>query len=243
MKFTNIKRSGALGLAGSLTAVLLLLTQCRSIPSAGGDTAQTARLQPLEIPPPVPTKAGNLVDIREIDPTIVVDLRYATSNNITGRALYPANMPCLVHKATARRLRRAQSHLQKRGYGLKIWDAYRPPSVQRKLFEAAPRGGWVAEPVKAWSHHNFGTAVDVTLVDSKGREQSMPTAFDDLSPKASFTYRGGDPRIAENLELLQEAMKEAGFEVVLDEWWHFYDTWTQDSELVYAPELGIELPN
>ena len=241
MKFTNINRFLSLGL-GSFTAVFLL-SQCRSVPETGGDTAEAARLQPLEIPEQVPTQAGNLVDIREIDPTIVVGLRYATSNNITGRALYPANMPCLVHKATGRRLRRAQRYLQKRGYGLKIWDAYRPPSVQRKLFEVAPQGGWVAEPVKAWSHHNFGTAVDVTLVDSKGREQAMPTDFDDLTSRASFTYRGGDPVVEKNLLLLQGAMKEAGFEVVLDEWWHFYDIWTQDSELIYAPELGINLPN
>ncbi len=183
------------------------------------------------------------MDLRVFDPTIAVELRYGKSDNLAGRALYPPDMPCLVFYDTARRLRRAQENLRAQGYGLKIWDAWRPPSVQRKLWEASPQGEWVAQPVKKWSHHCFATAVDATLVDLNGVEQIMPTDFDAFTEDASYIYRGDNARIARNLWILQQAMGDAGFKSVTSEWWHYNDTKSAHAaQLIYAAELGIKLP-
>ncbi len=199
-------------------------------------------LAPLELPPEVPVRAGNLVEIRDIDPSIHVELRYAGANNITGAPLYPPNMPCLVNRDTAGKVRLANDYLKARGYRLKIWDAYRPPAVQRKLHAAAPDDGWVAEPDTSWSHHNFGTGVDVTLADARGRDEVMPTDFDELTHRADYRYFAGNAIVERNLTLLQRAMSTAGFLAATGEWWHFYDVHTRGARLVHAEELGIVLP-
>ena len=205
-------------------------------------STQSGDLTPLELPADVPTRAGNLVEVQDVDPSIHVELRYAGTNNITGAPLYPSNMPCLVNRDTADKLRLANEYLKKRGYRLKIWDAYRPPGTQRKLFAAAPGDGWVAEPNTSWSHHNFGTAIDVTLADATGRDQVMPTDFDELTYRADFRYVAGNSIVERNLTLLQRAMSTAGFLAATGEWWHFYDVHTRGARLVHAAELGIELP-
>lgn len=162
-----------------------------------------------------------LVNITTIDPTIMVELRYATERNVTGRPIYPPNTPCLVRPSVAERLRYAQQLLQKRGYGLKIWDGHRPAWVQQILWEFVRNPEFVAEPAKGGSLHTWGLAVDVTLVDSRGREQKMPTDFDDFTAAAAMRYKGGNSRIAKNLRILQSAMASAGFHGMRDEWWHF----------------------
>ncbi|MEO5716949.1 MAG: M15 family metallopeptidase [Chthoniobacterales bacterium] len=174
----------------------------------------------------------NLIDIRLVDPTIVVELRYATPRNITGRALYPPEMPALVRPATAARLAKVQRFLRARRYGLKIWDAYRPLAAQMELWQRSHNGAFVADPLKGnGSLHNWGVAVDATLVDEKGEEVAMPTAFDEFTAKAKLNYRGDDPEVKRHLKILQAAMRHGGFYGVRTEWWHFvaYD-WKK-----YAP--------
>jgi D-alanyl-D-alanine dipeptidase len=163
-----------------------------------------------------------LVDIRSIDSSIVVELRYASPNNFTGHALYPPETRALVRPEVAQRLAIAQQFLRRHRHGLKIWDAYRPRSVQVQLWRAAPRDVYVADPETAnGSLHTWGVAVDVTLVNSRNQPVMMPTDFDEFTPAAMLIYRGANQHIQSNLALLQAAMGAAGFYGHFREWWHF----------------------
>ena len=163
-----------------------------------------------------------LLDIRSIDPSIVVELRYAGRNNLTGRALYPPGTRALVRPEVAQRLAIAQRFLRRRAHGLKIWDAYRPRSVQVQLWRTAPASDYIADPETAiGSLHTWGVAVDATLVDSRNQPVMMPTDFDDLTPAAMLIYCGANRYIRSNLALLQAAMGAAGFYGQRTEWWHF----------------------
>jgi D-alanyl-D-alanine dipeptidase len=115
-----------------------------------------------------------------------------------------------------------QSALEKRRLGLKIYDAYRPVSVQKIFWELLPDTRFVADP-KVGSKHNRGTAVDVTLVDQLGRDLPMPTPYDEFSERAHATYRGCAPEEGENRDLLKQAMVKEGFVPYIHEWWHFDD--------------------
>ena len=163
-----------------------------------------------------------LVDIQAVAPTIVVELRYATPRNITGRALYPPGTRALIRPEVARRLAVAESYLRQHERGLKIWDAYRPEAAQLELWKASPKNDYVADPgTTNGSLHRWGLAVDATLVDSKNRPVKMPTDFDDFTPAAMWPYRGTDQEVATNLHLLQAAMNLGGFYGLRSEWWHF----------------------
>jgi len=168
------------------------------------------------------TSKPELVDIRSIDSSIVVELRYASPNNFTGHALYPPETRALVRPEVAQRLAIAQQFLRRHRHGLKIWDAYRPRSAQVQLWRAAPRDVYVADPETAnGSLHTWGVAVDVTLVNSRDQPVMMPTDFDEFTPAAMLIYRGANQHIQSNLALLQAAMGTAGFYGHFREWWHF----------------------
>jgi len=163
-----------------------------------------------------------LIDVKQIDPTIIVSLRYAMPNNITGRALYPRNMPALVQSEAARRLARAQAMLRGCGFRLTIWDAYRPAAVQEQLWQAVRNEDYVADPnAGAGSLHSWGVAVDATLSDTWNNPVRMPSDFDDLTPAAMWRYRGSNPSVRAHLRLLQFTMGQAGFYGLRTEWWHF----------------------
>ncbi|MDQ2659680.1 MAG: D-alanyl-D-alanine carboxypeptidase family protein, partial [Verrucomicrobiota bacterium] len=129
-----------------------------------------------------------LVAILKVDPSIVIGLRYATAQNVTGHPLYPSNMPALVRPHVAAQLKRAQQILSVHGYRLKIWDAYRPRSAQEQLWMLARNTDYVADPKGGDSLHTCGVAVDATMVDSNGREVKMPTDFDAFSSSAMQRY-------------------------------------------------------
>jgi D-alanyl-D-alanine dipeptidase len=115
-----------------------------------------------------------------------------------------------------------QDYLRKKGYGLKIWDAYRPQSTQEKLWQTTHNRSFVADPKEGrGSMHMRGAAVDATLVDTAGRDVSMPTDFDSFTPAALLEYKGYDPAVRGNLKLLQKAMAHGGFYGLRTEWWHF----------------------
>jgi D-alanyl-D-alanine dipeptidase len=165
---------------------------------------------------------SDFVDVRSVDPTIVIDLRYASPNNFTHRALYPAEMPPLIRFGVAKRLAVAQMFLKPLGYRLKIWDAYRPRVAQAALWETIRNNDFVADPKEGiGSMHMRGVAVDVTLVDRSGKEVAMPTDFDNFTPAAILFYQGTDLVVRSNLNLLQKAMAHAGFYGLRTEWWHF----------------------
>jgi len=186
-------------------------------------------------------KKFNFVDVRAFVPDIAVDLRYATPQNVTQSAIYPSRMPCLLRIETAEKLRTAQALLRAQGYGLRIWDAYRPPEVQKKLHQHGGTTGMFLSPETGWSRHCGGIAVDLTLVDAGGKEQRMPTGFDQDFPNASRNYRGNDPVVRQNLQILQAAMKQAGFTQLESEWWHFDDAdyVSNPQPVVFGWELAI----
>lgn len=160
-----------------------------------------------------------LVDIRREAPGVIVDIRYATADNFTRQALYPANT-CLLRASVARRLARVQADLAPQGLGLKVWDCYRPLSIQRRLWELVPDERYVADPKKG-SRHNRGAAVDATLVDAQGRELEMPTGYDDFSERAHRASTAGSPAARANAKALEAAMERRGFKGLATEWWHF----------------------
>jgi D-alanyl-D-alanine dipeptidase len=194
------------------TSVVVLLSVSLYLNSAQADP----------MPTPVPSSTEELVDIKQVDPTILVELRYAGSNNIACRPLYPPDMPALVRPSVAQRLIKAQAYLQQSHYRLKIWDAYRPPVAQAQLWQLFRNALFVADPADGrGALHTWGVAVDATLVDDKGNELTMPTDFDAFTPAASIHYKGNDPQVALHLRILQAAMKRAGFYGLRTEWWHF----------------------
>jgi D-alanyl-D-alanine dipeptidase len=165
--------------------------------------------------------AEPLVDIAKSCPGIQIELRYATPRNITGKPIYPEKARALVLPNVAAKLNRAQRTLQALGFGLKVWDAYRPKWAQQALWNAVRNPAYVVEPAGFGSLHSWGAAVDVTLVDFSGHEVRMPTDFDDFTPAACYDYAGGDAEITANLNALKHAMAEAGFQHIRDEWWHY----------------------
>ena len=186
----------------------------------------------VQIPLRAAPTYDNLVDLHIVDPTILIDLRYATSENMTGHALYSPGSLALVRPTTAARLARAQRYLQARRYGLKIWDAYRPLAAQVELWRLTHNGSYVADPLAGnGSLHTWGVAVDATLVDREGHEVEMPSKFDEFNTSAKLHYNGDNPLVRFHLRLLQHAMREGGFYGMRTEWWHFvaYD-WKK-----YAP--------
>ncbi len=163
-----------------------------------------------------------LVNIKSVDPTILIELRYAGRNNLAGHPLYPLGTAALVRPEVAIRLSAAQAFLRRYQFQLKIWDAYRPAAVQTKLWQASHNNDYVANPeAGAGSLHSWGVAVDATLADEWNCPVRMPTDFDDFTPAAMWRYTGSDPTVRSHVRLLQIAMRNADFYGLRTEWWHF----------------------
>ena len=160
----------------------------------------------------------DLVEVQTVNPRIRLELRYATADNFVGRAMYRTSK-CFLRRAVAERLSEVQIELEAMGFGLKIWDGYRPLAVQKEFWKLVPDERYVASPVKG-SRHNRGAAVDLTLVDKEGKELEMPTKFDDFTEKAGASAPCSE-RAAKNRELLQRVMTAHGFAIFPSEWWHF----------------------
>jgi D-alanyl-D-alanine dipeptidase len=179
---------------------------------------------------------AGLVDAAARLPDAVLDVRYATADNLTGRPLYPAAR-CLLLAPVADRLVRAAARLRAAGFRLVLHDCYRPLSVQRALWAAMPRVGYVADP-RTGSHHNRGAAVDLSLADLDGRPVALPTAYDAFGPLArAGALEGVPPAARRNRAALRAAMEAEGFRVNPAEWWH-YDA----PEALGAPLLDVPFP-
>ena len=162
-----------------------------------------------------------MVDLQKTVTGIRVDVRYATMDNFMKEKLYP-EARCLLRREVADKIVRVQRRLEAQGLSLKIFDAYRPLSVQKKMWAKFPLEGYVANPAKG-SNHNRGAAVDVTLVDKDGHELPMPSAYDEFSERAHADYAGGTEEEMENRQRLREVMQAEGFTGISTEWWHFDD--------------------
>jgi D-alanyl-D-alanine dipeptidase len=184
--------------------------------------AALAFLVLLASPAAAAEKAPQLVDVVGLIPDALLDLRYATEKNVTGRPLYPPGARCLLRPEVAARLARAAELLRARGFRLRLWDCYRPLSVQRILFEKESRPGFVADPNHGGSHHNRGAAVDLGLAGPDGEALELPTDFDEFTPRAAAgAVKGVSPAARAHREALREAMLAAGFQPSRTEWWHF----------------------
>ncbi len=164
--------------------------------------------------------ADSLVWLHDIDSTILTDVRYATTNNFTGKVLYESDKVYL-RRVVAESLSLAHKHLM-RNYALriKVFDGYRPHSIQKLMWEVMPDDRYVANPEKG-SRHNRGAAVDLTLVDITGKEIDMGTPYDDFSEKSHIDYKKFSKNILTYREILRSAMEKFGFEAMSSEWWHF----------------------
>ena len=165
--------------------------------------------------------APELVNVRSVDPSIRVELRYAGTHNAMGRAIYPPNMPALLRPSVAAQLVIAQNYLKPRGFRLKIWDAFRPKAAHEQLWQYLPNRDFVASPTDGGSLHTWGVAVDATLAYANGHAVEMPTDFDEFTPAAYLYYTGTSGSVREHLHILQTAMARAGFYGMRTEWWHF----------------------
>lgn len=166
-----------------------------------------------------------LVAVNALDPSIALDVRYATDENFMKTRLYPA-AEAWARCDVARALARVQASLRPRGVGLKVFDAYRPYSVTVAMWEPYQDPDYVADPKKG-SRHNRGAAVDVTLIDlATGEELPMPTGYDDFTPKAHHDATDLPLEALQNRAILRQAMEAGGFEALPSEWWHYdYRGW------------------
>jgi zinc D-Ala-D-Ala dipeptidase len=180
---------------------------------------------------PGPFRTSDLVEIAKLDPAIHLDVRYATSNNFTGRPVYDQPRAFLQRPA-AEALVRVNRSLREKGYGLLVFDGYRPWSVTRLFWEITPKDkrekGFVANPAKG-SKHNRGAAVDLSMYElAAGKEAAMPSAYDEFSDRADPDYTGGTTEERARRDLLRAEMEKEGFTVDPGEWWHFnYRGWEQ----------------
>ena len=163
---------------------------------------------------------SQLVDIQSINKNIALDIRYATPNNFLKKKLYP-DARCILRYGAAKKLSLVQEDLAKNNkLQLKVYDCYRPLSVQKEMWKLLPDERYVANPAKG-SRHNRGAAVDATLINSSGKELEMPSAFDAFTPASHRDYSGGSIQSRKNRQILEDAMRKQGFVGLKTEWWHF----------------------
>ncbi len=152
-------------------------------------------------------------------PGIVIEMRYATEKNITGKKIYPDGRAWLRGE-TIRKLKKVVMDLRERGYRLVLWDAWRPISAQKALWAAKPDGKFLTPPTKI-SRHYRGTSVDVALADLQGKLLEMPSDHDEFSAKADEDFSDVPKEVGGRAKILRQAMFRAGFSGVPDEWWHY----------------------
>ena len=210
-----------------LRAVVALIALCGCLPPsppAARPASQSVNTEETAVAPDAVADTL-LTEVRQIDSSIVVDLRYSTSNNFTGAPLpgYLANRAYLRREAAAA-LTRVQRDLRSLGLGIKIFDGYRPVRATLAMVDWTQRvnrpdllkDGYIASR----SRHNLGLAVDLTLIDLRtGRELEMGTPFDTFSAAAHTANALGVA--AANRQKLKAAMERGGFVNYDQEWWHF----------------------
>jgi D-alanyl-D-alanine dipeptidase len=183
-----------------------------------------------EAQPPVEKgnfKKTDLVELTKLDSTLKLDIRYATSNNLVGRPVY-TEARAFLQRPAAEAVVRANASLKPLGYGLLIFDGYRPWSVTKLFWDVTPpeHHQFVADPKKG-SRHNRGCAVDLSLYDLKtGKEIEMTGVYDEMSERSYPDYKGGTDEQRKMRDLLRSKMEAQGFTVYPYEWWHFdFNDW------------------
>ena len=175
---------------------------------------------------------SGLVEVIGLDDSFIIDIKYASDNNFVGKQLYCVEK-FILQINTAKKLIAANNEFKKFGYRLKIFDGYRPLSVQKIMWDLVHNEDFIAPPSRG-SVHNRGAAVDVTLIDENGNEVEMPSGFDDFSEKAGIYFASTSQNAIKNREFLAEIMEKNGFNRIESEWWHF-----ADSDFIKYPLLDI----
>jgi len=160
------------------------------------------------------------VNLRAYSADFVFDMKYATKDNFLKSKVYNC-AECYLRYKTAKALIKANDSFMKLGYQIKIYDCYRPLDIQKKMWKIVSNPMYVADPAKG-SIHNRGGAVDISLVDSKGKELDMGTAFDHFGIEASHDYKQLPAKAIENRELLKKIMTDNDFISFDSEWWHYH---------------------
>lgn len=188
------------------------------------------RVQALAAKPPAEKgdfRMSDLVELAPLDARIKLDIRYATTRNFLSTPVY-SQARAFLQRSAAEALLRAHRDLLKQGYGLLIFDGYRPWYVTRIFWDATPpdKHEFVADPAQG-SRHNRGCAVDLSLYDLKtGREIEMTGGYDEMSERSYPNYKGGTAEQRARRDLLRLEMEKQGFTVFASEWWHFdYRDW------------------
>ena len=162
---------------------------------------------------------STFVNLKGYSDTFVFDMKYATTDNFLRSKVYDC-AECYLRLKTVKALIKANESFQALGYKIKIFDCYRPLSIQKQMWEIVPNPSYVANPAKG-SIHNRGGAVDITLIDSQGNEIDFGTPFDFFGKEASHSYKKLDTKIKRNRKMLRKIMEENGFNALESEWWHY----------------------
>jgi D-alanyl-D-alanine dipeptidase len=213
-----------------IAALAVLLSACGTtprhpVPALPAGKLEQLRADALRALPPDETgefRASELVEPARLDPGLKLDVRYATANNFMRAPVYP-EARVFLQRPAAEALVRVNQALHAEGYGLLLFDGYRPWYVTWMFWEATPaeQRKFVADPATG-SRHNRGAAVDLSLYDLRtGLEVPMPSAYDEFSERAHPAYTGGTAQQRESRDRLRRAMEAEGFTVNPDEWWHF----------------------
>jgi D-alanyl-D-alanine dipeptidase len=204
--------------------ITICFNSCKKETKNNNNSRTTEILAKSEVPNTIkPIDYDTLVWSEIIDSeNIILDLKYATHDNFTNASIYDCGR-CFLNKSTALKLREMSSLIYQR-YGLrfKIFDCYRPLTVQRALWNQYPNPNYVTNPDKG-SMHNRGMAVDLTVVDKEGKEWDMGTPFDFFGRKSHIDYMDLPSQVIKNRKALILMMEKAGFKGIRTEWWHFSD--------------------
>ena len=182
-------------------------------------TTYLERRAPSTPAPPPDYDTTQWTDLADREAGILIDMRYATDSNFVEEKMYPCSR-CFLRPAVARAVIAAHRELAGRNMGLKMLDCYRPLPIQWKLWEKVPDRRYVSDPRKG-SMHNRGAAVDLTIVDSQGRELNMGTPYDFFGREAYHTFTSLSDSILENRRLLKNLMERHQFRSIRTEWWHY----------------------
>jgi D-alanyl-D-alanine dipeptidase len=172
----------------------------------------------LRQPQAAPTPKG-FTDVIALDPSIRLDIRYATTDNFTKAQIYDCPR-CLLRTEAAEAVVKAHKELKKKGLGFKMFDCYRPRPYQQRLWDKVPNPDYVTPPAKG-SMHSRGAAVDLTIVDAQGKELDMGTPYDFFGPEAHSDNLSLPAKVLNNRQLLRETLSAVGFKGIRTEWWHF----------------------
>lgn len=177
---------------------------------------------------------NELIEIKKAIPNIKLDIRYATKNNFMKQVMYK-QARAFARKPVVESLKKIQRELNKKGYGLKIFDGYRPYAITVEFYKKASDKNFVANPAKG-SKHNRGCAVDLTLIDLKtGKEVAMTTPYDSFSAAAAANYEPVSAEVKKNRDLLIATMKKYQLNVLDNEWWHYDFSGWQQYDLMDIP--------